>query len=582
MPGIESLLRGRVLGERYRIEDVIGRGGMGAVYRSTDERLGRRVAVKVITVTGGSDPQARERIRARFLREARAAAALPHHPNVVPVYDYGTDAELGLDFLVMELLQGEDLATRMGRGEQVPLTNGIWILHEAARGVAVGHRAGLIHRDVKPGNIFLARSGHGDEVQVRVLDFGIAKLIADEDTLTQLTQDGRVPLSPAFAAPEQLRGLSKLNPASDVFSLGAVGFQLLTGARPFSDADRNRISLGMPVPVPSLRAYNPAVPSAVDETIRRALAYEPTERFSDAAEFASVLAQVRREMGDVPLAPYAPASSAPAPARPATHGFDDRTEFMEDDRTLLDPELEGRASPRPGADPPRRPATPPPGRTLPPRRRHQEERRGMGWMVATLVLLILLGAAGVFAWFMMQEAPPEQIADEIPAAPDTLPTILPEQPLEDPTEPTELDALVYNQEGGRLFRAGDYGGALEQFRAAVEISPGNAEYRNNYGFTLFRLGMVEEAADQLSRAIRSDPNRAVAYANLADARAALGDTIAAIAALEQFLNLSDDARQRAIASRRLRELQASQEPAVADPDEEPARPDTLLRDSPAR
>lgn len=203
----------------------------------------------------------------------------------------------------------------------------------------------------------------------------------------------------------------------------------------------------------------------------------------------------------------------------------------------------------------------------------------MGWMVTTLVLLLLLGAGGVFAWFMIQEAPLEQVADEIPAAPDTLPTILPEQPLEDTREPTELDALVYNQEGGRLFRAGDYEGALEQFRAAVDISPGNAEYRNNYGLTLFRLGLVQEAADQLSRAIRADPNRAVAYANLADARAVLGDTIAAIAALEQFLSLSEDARQRAIASRRLRELQAAQEAEQPDPDDDPpddpTRPDTL-------
>ena len=115
MSGLEGLLLGRVLGGRYRIEEVIGRGGMGAVYRATDERLGRRVAVKVITVAMGDDPEARRRVRARFHREARAAAALPHHPNVVPVYDYGTDDELGLDFIVMELLQGHDLATRLGR-----------------------------------------------------------------------------------------------------------------------------------------------------------------------------------------------------------------------------------------------------------------------------------------------------------------------------------------------------------------------------------------------------------------------------------------------------------------------------------
>src|SRR5690606_572504 len=102
MSGIERLLIGRTLGGRYRIEEVIGRGGMGAVYRAVDERLGRQVALKVITVAGLTDPAARERLRARFFREARSAAALPHHPNVVPVYDYGSDEALDLDYLVME------------------------------------------------------------------------------------------------------------------------------------------------------------------------------------------------------------------------------------------------------------------------------------------------------------------------------------------------------------------------------------------------------------------------------------------------------------------------------------------------
>ena len=244
---IEGLLAGRVLGDRYLIEEVIGRGGMGAVYRATDERLEREVAVKVITIAG-VDAATREHVRARFHREARAAAALPHHPNVVPVYDFGTDDTLRLDFLVMELLRGEDLATHMIRLGPPPLPTGIWVLLQAARGVAVGHRAGLIHRDVKPGNVFLARSRHDDDVQIRILDFGIAKLVQEEETASQLTQDGRIPLSPAYASPEQLRSLRQITPASDVFSLGAIGFQLFTGERPFTDQDRNRMAIGIPVP----------------------------------------------------------------------------------------------------------------------------------------------------------------------------------------------------------------------------------------------------------------------------------------------------------------------------------------------
>src|SRR5690606_28754182 len=242
MAGIESLLVGRVLGGRYRIEEVIGRGGLGAVYRAVDERLGRQIALKVITVAGvgAGDQESRERLRARFFREARSAAALPHHPNVVPVYDYGSDEALGLDFLDMELLRGSDLASRLARSGPPPLPAALRILTEAAHGLAVGHRQELIHRDVKPGNIFLTRT-HANDVQVRVVDFGIAKVADDEDTLAQLTQDGRVPHSPAYASPEQLRGLSHLTPSADVFSLGAVGFQLLTGDRPFTESDRNKM-----------------------------------------------------------------------------------------------------------------------------------------------------------------------------------------------------------------------------------------------------------------------------------------------------------------------------------------------------
>jgi serine/threonine protein kinase len=552
MSGIESLLTGRVLSERYRIEEVIGRGGMGAVYRATDERLGRQVAVKVITVSGGSDPDARERLRARFHREARSAAALPHHPNVVPVYDYGTDPTLGLDFLVMELLRGEDLATLLGRSGPPPLPTAIWILHQAARGVAVGHRSGLIHRDIKPGNIFLARGNHPDDIEVRVLDFGIAKLMAEDDSLSNLTQDGRVPLSPAYASPEQLRGLTQLSPAADVFSLGAVGYQLLTGERPFTESDRNRMSIGMPADPTPVRARNPSVPPAVGEIVQRALAYDATERWPDAAALASVLEQARREMGDVPLAPYAPVSPAPAvPAPVAAAGStpstaDDRTEFM-DDRTLLDPRARTVAPP-PAASPP-----------APAPRRRDREGRGGGWFVTALILLLLVGAGGVFAWFIAENsdgAVEEPQSSELPE----VPPITPDVTVDEPEQPSELDAVINNQEGLRFYRQGDFTTALEQFRRAVEISPDNPEYRYNYGLTLLRLGVPDEAANVLQRVTQQDPGRPGAYYYLAEAYRTLGDTTAAISALERVLQLSTDPRQRGVAERQLRDLRAAQQP----------------------
>ena len=283
MTGFERLLSGRTVAARYRIGEVIGRGGMGAVYRATDERLGREVAVKVMVLATGVD-ELRERMRVRFHREARAAARL-HHPNVVTVHDFGTDPDLGLDYLVMELLHGEDVAQYLERRGPAPLAEALDILRQAARGLAAGHRAGLVHRDVKPGNLFLSRDEDG--LHVRVLDFGIARVdTTDEDaTSTHLTRPGHAPLSRAYAAPEQLRGEDCATPACDVWALGATAYQLLLGRKPFTEADTNRMTAGFPAPVPSMRAYRPQIPAELEQTVHRALAWAPEARFPDAASF---------------------------------------------------------------------------------------------------------------------------------------------------------------------------------------------------------------------------------------------------------------------------------------------------------
>ncbi|HEX6373603.1 MAG TPA: serine/threonine-protein kinase [Longimicrobium sp.] len=288
MYGIAGLLTGRTLCGRYRIDAVIGRGGMGAVYRATDERLGRAVAVKVIGITA-ADHEEHGRLLARFLREARAAAAL-HHPNVVSVYDFGTDPEVGLDFLVMELLQGEDLAVRLARTGPPPVHVSLSILRQAARGLAAGHRAGLVHRDVKPGNLFLETSDHPDEPHVRVLDFGIAQVSGEEGTVTHLTEFGRSPFSPAFASPEQMRGEERLTPSSDVFSLAAVGYNLLTGVRPFTSSDPARMADETADAVGALPQRAPGLAPHVRDALARALSIHPLARFPDASALADALA----------------------------------------------------------------------------------------------------------------------------------------------------------------------------------------------------------------------------------------------------------------------------------------------------
>jgi serine/threonine protein kinase len=347
--GLEGLLTGHLLCDRYRVERVVGRGGMGAVYCATDVRLERGVAVKVITVAT-ADVATRVRLRSRFHREGRAAARL-QHPNVVTVYDFGTDTRLDLDFLVMELLRGEDMAKRLQRSGAPDLATGLEIMEQAARGIAAGHQVGLVHRDVKPGNFFLVEAGNSGRLRVCVLDFGIVQLTSEDEeaTATHLTVAGRSPHSPAYAAPEQLQGESRLTPACDVWGLGATAFQILTGERPFTDAEQRRMMDGMSVPAPSARARVPQIPEAVDDLLRISLSHRPADRFRDAAAFANAIADARR--GVAPRIVVATvASPRESPLR-----------RDEDDRTLLDPAVQaqprsasgGSFSPRPLSEPTR-------------------------------------------------------------------------------------------------------------------------------------------------------------------------------------------------------------------------------------
>lgn len=313
MYGIAGLLAGRTLAGRYLIEAVIGRGGMGAVYRAVDERLSRAVAVKVVG-TSTSDPDEVQHLRARFHREARAAAAL-RHPNVVQVHDFGTDPEIDLDYLVMELLHGEDLAARLMRGGPPPQREAISILRQAARGLSAGHRAGMVHRDVKPGNLFL-EMGDGGDTHVRVLDFGIAQVTAGEgDTMTHLTVYGRSPFSPAYASPEQLRGDDRISAASDVFSLAAVGYHLVTGTRPFTSADANRAAAEVTDAVRLLRQRAPSLDDATYAVLVRGLARTPTERFGDAAAMVEALGggAIHRYASVPPSSPIRHPDPSPAP-----------------------------------------------------------------------------------------------------------------------------------------------------------------------------------------------------------------------------------------------------------------------------
>ncbi|HYH83646.1 MAG TPA: serine/threonine-protein kinase, partial [Longimicrobium sp.] len=346
MSGLENLLAGKSLVGRYRIEEVIGLGGFAAVYRAADERLARDVAVKVITLAP-PDAQSRERLRQRFEHEARAAASLPHHPNVITVHDFGHDEELGLDFLVMELLRGENLAQLFKRSGRPGMDVALQLLCEAADGIAVGHAAGIIHRDVKPGNIFLAEPHDDDPFRVVVLDFGIARIATEDEELTR-TVGGENPLTAAYAAPEQMRGDAHLTCAADVFSLGVVGYQLLTGEKPFAGGEGRR-QRGRD-PVRPIREFA-QVPPAVEAVIERAMAEDPADRYPDASEFSAALAAAMRTDDRTLIAPAASLGAA----------------ALADDRTILHAAAPAPPPVVPPAAPSRPPAPPVAAASAPPR-----------------------------------------------------------------------------------------------------------------------------------------------------------------------------------------------------------------------
>ena len=217
---------GRVLDGRFRMDVLLGEGGLGQVYRGTHLRLGRPVAIKVMHahhVTKGE-------LRTRFDREARSLAALAH-PNVVGVIDYGVDGDL--PFLVMDFLEGRTLEAAIHDG--IPSDRVVPIFRDVLRAVAYAHGIGLVHRDLKPANVFLHKVPEIGEV-VRVLDFGLAKFIDGEGAGATVTRAGMVIGTPAYMSPEQATA-SIVDARADVYSLGVLLFEMITGQRPFTGDD---------------------------------------------------------------------------------------------------------------------------------------------------------------------------------------------------------------------------------------------------------------------------------------------------------------------------------------------------------
>ena len=585
MSELGELLIGHVLGERYRVEEVLGEGGFGVVCRATDLRPGAStpdVAVKVLKLPGWLRGEQRERMRGRFRHEAAYAARLPPHPNVVPVLDFGSYRGR-IDYLVMELLRGEDLRSRLERPEPVPLPQALSILRDSARGLSVGHQAGLVHRDVKPGNLWL---GTGDDggLRVRVLDFGIAKEVdaeEGEETATHVTLIGEGVFSRFYAAPEQLRRES-VTRAADVFSLGVVAFELLTRTRLFTQEDQGRREAGLPVPMPSLRARNAEIPESVERLVRKCLAERPEDRFAHAGALAEALhreccrlrepATTSGSRDDTMFAPpppsfgpeidlggetaFQPADGDGPPLDATVLDEEEATRLLDElkrgtagasvaDGTAVDGSVDGTAVDGAAVDAP-------PGRIRWPfgwiTRRKGGPPPSKARRAATMGLAIVLGGSVLGTGFAA--AVDGGLIDRVFGGSSAAPA---------------GDARALNAEGLQLFRERQYEDALQRFRRALEITPRHPEYWNNYGYTLVRLRRFSEAAQVLGSLVAAHPDRGVAYSNLAEAQLASGDTAAAVGTLERLLAAGPSDRLRTEAETLLGRLRPTPLDEIADP-----------------
>ena len=335
----------RVIAGRYRLIAPEGEGGMATVWRAMDEQLGREVAVKILRPQFGADPG----FAARFRNEARAAGALSH-PNVVQVYHFGTDVDSGDQYIVMQLVEGQDLATVLRERGPLEVDEAVSIGASVADALDAAHRAGLIHRDIKPGNILLTPGG-----RTLVADFGISRAVAEASMTVTGTTIGSV----HYFSPEQAAG-EEVGPPSDMYALGIVIYEMLSGRRPFEGDNAAGVALKrLNEPPPPLSTAARPIPPPLDAVVMRALARDPAQRYPDAAAFSHALRNWRSE-GET-AAMIAPVVAAAAVVPP-----------------VLPDEV---------------PATAPPPPYVPPGPPPKKDRPWWLWLLAFLAVL-LLGAMG--------------------------------------------------------------------------------------------------------------------------------------------------------------------------------------------
>lgn len=276
------------VGTQYLVDAEIGRGGMAVVYRATDLRLNRRVAIKVLPPELAFNADVRE----RFLREAQTSAQLSH-PGIVPIYT--VDERDGIVYFVMALVDGESLAERLVREPRLPIEEARRLLAAVAEALAYAHSRGVVHRDVKPDNIMLDRASG----RPLMTDFGIARAAQGD---SRLTVTGVAIGTPAYMSPEQALGERELDGRSDIYSLGVIGYQLLAGETPFKASNTPAMLVKHISETPrSLAMLRPDAPSGLTHAISKSLAKKPDDRWNDAMGFRDALLDTREATHHEPV-----------------------------------------------------------------------------------------------------------------------------------------------------------------------------------------------------------------------------------------------------------------------------------------
>jgi serine/threonine protein kinase len=387
------VMAGQVIAGRYELGDRLGLGGMSTVNVAFDSRLERYVAVKLLAEHLADDAQ----FVTRFRREAMAAARLVH-PNIVQVYDFGLDDASGRHYIVMERIVGPSGAQVLRERERLPIDEAVDWIAQACRGLEYAHRHGLVHRDVKPGNLLLSEA----DGTIKLADFGIAKIASEESSITQI---GSVLGTAAYLAPEQAAG-EEAGPAADIYGLGVVAYQLLAGRLPYEAQSLTELALKQQREVPPpLHHVDPSIPGALSVAVEKALALDPRRRHESADAMRDAVLDGARGIGpDADITSIAPSDPTSATTVFAGEPGTGPVVVPREPRAPRRPAP--AAAPAPAADP----EAPPRGRSrrgraaaeapAPAARRPARRRRrgALRRFVTMLFLLALLAGAGAAAY----------------------------------------------------------------------------------------------------------------------------------------------------------------------------------------